>query len=331
MALASALIVSASPAKLTPASIVVSRRFSGPLWVNPISLRRVSSPVDSIRVAAVSEKPSSSSKQSGLNLPILERWDVPWGWQTVLFTMLACGLSFAWAGLLEAVAYPYLGLHVGEASLDQQAEILLVGQFVVTASVLGVLYGITNTFKPLPNDIFRYDLKDPINLQKGWLLWAGIGLLCAIAIVVLVGFLLNIINSERPEREADVLIKLLPLIGSSSISTICLVGVTGVFAPLVEETVFRGFLMVSLTKWFPTPVSVLLSAAVFAFVHLAPGEFTQLFVFGSILGFSYAQTRNLLTPITIHGLWNTGVILLLIFLQYQGYDVRQVLQAWKGW
>lgn len=36
---------------------------------------------------------------------------------------------------------------------------------------------------------------------------------------------------------------------------------------------------------------------------------------GTALGFSYAQTRNLLTPITIHATWNSGVILLLTFLQ----------------
>lgn len=35
-----------------------------------------------------------------------------------------------------------------------------------------------------------------------------------------------------------------------SCSTAWLVGVTGVLAPLLEETLFRGFLMVSLTKWY---------------------------------------------------------------------------------
>ena len=39
------------------------------------------------------------------------------------------------------------------------------------------------------------------------------------------------------------------------------------------------------------------------------------FATGVVLGFSYAQTRNLLTPITIHAVWNSGVILLLTFLQ----------------
>lgn len=36
---------------------------------------------------------------------------------------------------------------------------------------------------------------------------------------------------------------------------------------------------------------------------------------GTALGFSYAQTHNLLTPITIHSFWNSGVILFLTFLQ----------------
>lgn len=35
-------------------------------------------------------------------------------------------------------------------------------------------------------------------------------------------------------------------------STACLLGITGVLAPILEETVFRGFLMVSLTMWYYT-------------------------------------------------------------------------------
>ena len=36
--------------------------------------------------------------------------------------------------------------------------------------------------------------------------------------------------------------------------------VTAVLAPILEETVFRGFLLPSLTKWMPTPVAVLVRA-----------------------------------------------------------------------
>ncbi|XP_020255051.1 uncharacterized protein LOC109832007 [Asparagus officinalis] len=241
--------------------------------------------------------------------------------------MVSCGVSFALTGLVEASALPYLGFQGGDVSLDEKAEILFAGQFTVTAVVLGVVYGITNRFQPLPDDLFRYDWKEPFSLRNGWLLWAGIGLGGAIIAVALAGAVLTTFNGDPPQREADALVQLLPLIGSSGISTACLIGITGVLAPVLEETVFRGFLVASLTKWFPSPVSILISAAVFALAHLTPGEFPQLFALGIALGLSYAQTRNLLTPIVIHALWNSGVILLLTFLQLQGYDLRELLQA----
>ncbi|KHN17369.1 hypothetical protein glysoja_034780 [Glycine soja] len=267
----------------------------------------------------------SDSKESGW--PILRRWEVPWEWQTVSLTSLACGFGFVLTGLTEAIALPYLGIKPDVLSLDDKAEILLLDQSITTAVVLGIIYSVANTFQPLPEDFFKYDLREPFNLQKGWLLWAGIGLAGAILAISLTGVAVSFFNGETPQRETDALVRLLPLIGSSNLSTACLVGITGVLAPLLEETVFRGFFMTSLTKWVPTPVAVVISAALFALAHLTPGEFPQLFVLGTALGFSYAQTHNLLTPITIHSFWNSGVILLLTFLQLQGYDIRELLQA----
>jgi membrane protease YdiL (CAAX protease family) len=117
----------------------------------------------------------------------------------------------------------------------------------------------------------------------------------------------------------------MPIIGASPLSTASLLGVTGVLAPVLEETIFRGFLMTSLTKWLPTPVAVLISAVAFAAAHLTPGEFPQLAALGVILGFSYAQTRNLLTPILIHSIWNSGVVVLLTLLRLQGYDLKELI------
>ncbi|EMS56159.1 Putative membrane peptidase ydiL [Triticum urartu] len=230
--------------------------------------------------------------------------------------------SFALTGLVEQSILQYVGFSAAGATIDEKAEILFLGQLSVTAVVLGVIFSITNTFRPFPDDVFRYDVKEPFKLQNGWLLWAGIGLFGAVISIALVGAAMTYLNGAPPEREKDSLVLLLPLIGSSTLSTAYLVGITGVLAPILEETVFRGFLMVSLTKWFPTPVCVILSAAVFAFAHLTPDQFPQLFVLGVALGFTYAQTRNLLAPITIHAFWNSGVILLLTFLQ-------QVHKSWK--
>ncbi|KAK4786309.1 hypothetical protein SAY86_002998 [Trapa natans] len=194
----------------------------------------------------------SREKDNGgqLDWPILRRWDVPWQWQTVSLASLACGLSFVLTGLIETAAIPYLGIRLEELSLDEKAEILFVDQGITTAVTLGVLFGITMTFQPLPEDIFRYDLKGPFNLQKGWVVWAGCGLLGAIGAVALIGAAISFFSDETPQRETDALVRLLPLIGSSSTSTACLLGITGILAPIFEETIFRGFFMVSLTKWY---------------------------------------------------------------------------------
>ncbi|CAI8606810.1 unnamed protein product [Vicia faba] len=267
------------------------------------------------------------NKDSRSEWPILKRWEVPWEWQTVSLTSLACGLGFVLTGLVEATALPYLGIRPDALTLDEKAELLFLDQGITTAAVLAIIYSVFNTYQPLPEDFFKYDLREPFNLQKGWLLWAGVGLVGALVAIGLTGVAVSFFSGETPQRETDALVRLLPLIGSSSVSTACLVGITGVFAPLLEETVFRGFFMTSLTKWVPTPIAIVLSAAVFALAHLTPGEFPQLFVLGSALGISYAQTRNLLTPITIHAFWNSGVILFLTFLQLQGYDIKELLQT----
>jgi len=230
-------------------------------------------------------------------------------------------------GLTEMAVIPFLGIDVEKLTLDDKAEILFLDQGLTTAVVLAVIFTVAKTFDPLPEDILRYDLRQPVNLQKGWLVWGGIGLVGAVGAIALTGVVLSVFRTEAPEREVDSLMKLLPLIGSSNISTLSLVGITGILAPLLEETVFRGFFMVSLTKWVPTPIAIIISSAAFALAHFTPGEFPQLFILGSVLGLSYAQTRNLITPMVIHGFWNSGVILLLTFLQIQGYDIKELLQA----
>ena len=39
---------------------------------------------------------------------------------------------------------------------------------------------------------------------------------------------------------------------------------------------------------------------------------------GMVLGFSYARTRNLLTPMMIHSLWNSGVLVVVAVLVSSG-------------
>lgn len=60
----------------------------------------------------------------------------------------------------------------------------------------------------------------------------------------------------------------------------------------------------------------------------APSHRTvQLCSLGVLLGFSYVRSRNLLTPMLIHGAWNGSVLTILFFLASQGVDIQELIHA----
>jgi CAAX protease family protein len=82
-----------------------------------------------------------------------------------------------------------------------------------------------------------------------------------------------------------------------------------VFAPMIEEFVFRGML---LKRWAATRglwTGILGSAAVFAFLH--PPTWGGAFVFGIVAGILYLWSQSLLAPILMHVLNNSFVALAL--------------------
>jgi len=90
-----------------------------------------------------------------------------------------------------------------------------------------------------------------------------------------------------------------------------LVFTTVVLAPVLEETVFRGFLLPSLTRYMTVPWAVFLSTVIFAFAHEHnTGDTAQLLAVGAMTGVSYARTRNLATSVVVHASFNLGVLAL---------------------
>eukprot|EP00250_Pteridium_aquilinum_P010471 c19412_g1_i2 orf=47-1075(+) len=260
-------------------------------------------------------------------LDLFIRWEIPWDGKTVITTVIAFGASFLLTGLAVSILLARLGFRQRQhLDLDEQSLVIFINQILQTFVGTSVIQACIRSYSPLPDNLFNYDWRDPFSVSRGWLLWGVVGTFCGTAAVLLAGALTTYVNGEPLPREGqDALLQLLPLIGASRTSTALLLGVTGVLAPYLEETFFRGFLMTSLTKWVPTYVAVTVSAGTFALAHFTPGEIPQLFALGVVLGFSYSKTGSLLTPIMIHGLWNSGVLLLLTLLRLQGYDIQEMI------
>lgn len=84
---------------------------------------------------------SSFFQESGLEWPILRRWEVPWQWQTVSLTSLACGLGcvlnscyvFIWCFIYYGITQIYLRKsHIETYFLYHQFVFLLLFHMVFT-------------------------------------------------------------------------------------------------------------------------------------------------------------------------------------------------------
>lgn len=150
----------------------------------------------------------------------------------------------------------------------------------------------------------------PIRLVlAGWLTWF------AAVPVVLVCYLLAIklMNSQGSSNPVIALVMEASR-SADFVSIIMFYFTLGVLAPICEETLFRGFLYTSLRRYWGVMPSLLLTAALFAGVHLDGGGFLPLFGLGFLFGFIVERTKSILPSMVAHGLWNSGTFTLVLLL-----------------
>ena len=82
-----------------------------------------------------------------------------------------------------------------------------------------------------------------------------------------------------------------------------------VFAPVLEELLFRGLIMQRWAYRWGTRTGVMASSALFAVGH---GEWVGHFVFGVVMSLLYLRTRRLWVPILAHGIHNLTLMLSLL-------------------
>ncbi|KAI3950928.1 hypothetical protein MKW92_038576, partial [Papaver armeniacum] len=251
----------------------------------------------------------------------LKEWNVPWDWKIVLYVMAPYFMSILFTGIVESKGNSQNAIQTSIHNTDEEALKFLVDQLLKTVVKLSILFVFVNPYQPFPEDVFSYRWNQPFNLKNGWVLWGFGGLIAASSCVFLIKGFTSGLNVSQVQNEAEVLLRLSPLIGASKISNVSLLAVLGILTPICEETIYRGFLLTSLSKWLPVNVSVFLSSVVFTLAHQSPGKSTEIFIFGLALGFVYARTRNLLAPITMHACWNLAVVLILIYFKAQGDDI----------
>jgi membrane protease YdiL (CAAX protease family) len=90
-------------------------------------------------------------------------------------------------------------------------------------------------------------------------------------------------------------------------------GAAVIVAPLVEETVFRGFVYGVLKRYSDSWFAAILSAAMFALAHFHLGSAVPLFVLALGFSWAYERTGSLLVPMVMHALFNATTLVVLLF------------------
>jgi len=97
-------------------------------------------------------------------------------------------------------------------------------------------------------------------------------------------------------------------------STVGILLLAVVVAPVAEEVFFRGMLFNALAQRLPWVVAALVQAIVFALLHLyALPQTTLLAITGLILAAVYRWRKTLLAPILLHSLHNATVVALTVW------------------
>ncbi|WP_392533339.1 CPBP family intramembrane glutamic endopeptidase [Nostoc sp. C117] len=230
-------------------------------------------------------------------------WSTPWDIETVLQVFV---VGFFFMGqLFVPILLSRLPISRPVDDVRLQAFSVLVSYLLVASGALSVLYFSIKDFFPLPEFWFRF------RFQDNWFLWGLGGYCAALPIVVVV----SLINQQlwQGQGGSNPLLQL-ALESRDSIALGIFFCTAAIAAPFFEELLFRGFLLPSLTRFLPVWVSILVSSLLFAIAHLSLSEILPLTALGIVLGVVYTRSRNLLAPMLLHSLWNSGTLLSLFIL-----------------
>lgn len=177
--------------------------------------------------------------------------------------------------------------------------------FVLDTAELGITVGVLwiclRQYEPWRRRVL------PLSLKGEWL-WQ---VLCGSLFFPLIDLLAYGIEQLSP-GDADTWSALGSSLGARDpIANLLYLAVVSLLAPIWEEVMFRGFLLPSLSKYLSTGGAILTSALFFALAHFSVQRFLPILALGVVMGHAYMKSRNLLSSIALHALWNLCILIQL--------------------
>ncbi|HEY9825701.1 MAG TPA: type II CAAX endopeptidase family protein [Stenomitos sp.] len=223
-------------------------------------------------------------------------------WQTMVLWFTA---FFAVSYLVVPLTIAVLGLNPAQFTGRAQAYVALFSYVCLTTVGLGILQ---LSLRPFIPNVLKWL---PLRFSANWIGWGISGYFVALPLVLVVSLLNQKLLQEQ--GGGNPILEII-LQGHDRLTIGLLWGLVAICAPLFEETLFRGFLLTSLTRYIPAWQAITLSGVLFAVAHLNLGDLLPLSVLGMLLGYVYLRSRNLLASMLLHSLWNSGSFVGLLIL-----------------
>ena len=121
---------------------------------------------------------------------------------------------------------------------------------------------------------------------------------------------LTVVSDESP---LEIMVSLHKISVSKYFSLVTTLILLAVAVPIIEELLFRGLILDSLSESYGSWASIFVSSVLFAILHIHPLSILNAFWGGMIYGYVRMRTNSLWPSIFLHSMWN-GHIVLLQFL-----------------
>eukprot|EP01025_Chloroclados_australasicus_P008790 TRINITY_DN13232_c1_g1_i1.p1 TRINITY_DN13232_c1_g1~~TRINITY_DN13232_c1_g1_i1.p1 ORF type:complete len:432 (-),score=37.61 TRINITY_DN13232_c1_g1_i1:875-2170(-) len=243
----------------------------------------------------------------------VDKFKVPWGVSSIIKVLFWWITSFLFVGQCF-IPYGCKLLDIDRNNLNPRGAATLhllldTLQIAITYIILALEL---RPYKPYKQKIFPFRFR-PV----GWLLLVVVGCL----LFPCVDWLALLCSRWFPIKEDNWVenIEQSFQIGDAMTHSLYLF-VVSLCAPLWEETIFRGFLIPSLTRYMPLGISVVFSSLIFGLAHFSLQRVLPLMLLGIVIGTVYVASGNLLSAVVLHSLWNFWVFWQLFAQHVVGQD-----------
>lgn len=235
---------------------------------------------------------------------LVERMDILKTWKIytyLIFTYITMHIGSIF------LAKPFIQYFMGNDSLSlQEAKFNGVAWSLFSVNLLAAIIFMLLV---IPNKRFFKVFKGKPSSIRKTILWGFIGFFLALIGQMVAGMLESALFGVEPGSENTALLS-----DIARVSPIIIVSMV-IFAPILEEFIFRRVLFAGLYNKTNFIIAALVSAVVFAAVH---GELQHLLIYMApalVFSYIYFRTKRLLAPIIAHLLMNGFVVIIQLNIE----------------